>query len=123
MAHYSTHQRQSTPTKYEDEEEDDDDQNVHPPSHKHRVNKDKKTSFSSLPQKRRVMFTSRLGEGLTFSMFITLFISLSLTILFYLFYSHFNWFNKIDIVICNVDQYGDMDLKFKDDFEYCKYTV
>ena len=49
------------------------------------------------------MFTRRLGESLTFSMFINLFISLSLTISFHLFYSHFNWFNKIDIVICNVD--------------------
>ena len=46
----STHQRHSTPTRYEDEEEDDDDEDVRPPSHKHWVNKDKKTSSSSLPQ-------------------------------------------------------------------------
>ena len=26
-----------------------------------------------------------------------------------LFFLHFNWFNKIDIVICNISQYGDMD--------------
>ena len=69
------------------------------------------------------MFTSRPGASLTISMFINLFISLSLTISFHLFYSHFNWFNKIDIVICNVGQYGDMDLKFEDEFAYCKYTV
>ena len=48
---YSTHQRHSTPTRYEDEEEDDDDEDVRPQSHKHRVNKDKKTSSSSSPQK------------------------------------------------------------------------
>ena len=69
------------------------------------------------------MFTSRLSASLTFSMFINLFISLSLTISFHLFYPHFNWFNKIDIVICNVDQYGDMDLKFEDELAYCEYTV
>ena len=50
VAPYSTHQRHSTP-RYEDEEEDDKDEDVRPPSHKHRVNKDKKTSSSSLPQK------------------------------------------------------------------------
>ena len=44
VAPYSTHQRHSTPTKYEDEEEDDDEEVVRPPSHKHRVNKDKKIS-------------------------------------------------------------------------------
>ena len=48
---YSTHQRHSTLTKYEDEEEDDNEEEVRPPSHKHRVNKDKKTSSSSLSQK------------------------------------------------------------------------
>ena len=52
-------------------------------------------------------------------MFINLIIKLLLTILFYLVYSHFNLINKIDIVICNVDQYGDMDLKFEDEFAYC----
>ena len=41
---YSTHQRHSTPTKYEEE----DDEEVHPPSYKHRVHKDKKTSSSIL---------------------------------------------------------------------------
>ena len=45
-----THQRHSTPTKYEDEEEDDYE-DVRPPSHKYRGNKDKQTSSSSLPQK------------------------------------------------------------------------
>ena len=69
------------------------------------------------------MFTSRLGASLTFSLFINLFISRSLTISFHLFYSHFNWFNKIVIVFCNVDQYGDMDLKFENEFAYCIYTV
>ena len=49
MAPYNTHQRHSTPTKYEDEEEDNDVEDVHLQSHKHRVNKEKKTSSSSLP--------------------------------------------------------------------------
>ena len=47
----STHQRHSTPTKYADEEEDDDEEEVQPPSHKHRVQNDKKTLSSSLPKK------------------------------------------------------------------------
>ena len=47
---YSTHQRHSTPTRYEDEEEYDDKEDIRPPSHRHRVNQDKKTSSSSLPQ-------------------------------------------------------------------------
>ena len=51
VAPYSTHQRHSTPIKYEDEEEDDDEEEVQPPSHKHRVQKDKKTSSFSLPQR------------------------------------------------------------------------
>ena len=51
VAPYSTHQRQSTPTKYDDEKEDDDEKDLNPPSHKHQVNKDMKTSSSSLPQK------------------------------------------------------------------------
>ena len=109
VAPYSTHQRYSTPTKYEDEEEDDDEEDACPPSHKYRVNKDKKTSSSNMHRKERAMFTSHPGASLTYSMFINLFISLSLTISFHLFYSHFNWVNKIDIEICNVDQYGDMD--------------
>ena len=51
VAPYRTNQRHSTPARYEDEEEDDDDNDVRPPSYKHRVNKEKKTSSSSLPQK------------------------------------------------------------------------
>ena len=51
MAPYSTQQRQSTPNMYEDEEEDDNEEEVRPPSDKHRVNKDKKTSSSSLAQR------------------------------------------------------------------------
>ena len=70
VAPYSTHQRHSTPIRYEDEKEDDDDEDVRQPSHKHRVNKDKKTSSSSLPQKGKTMFTSLLNASLTFSMFI-----------------------------------------------------
>ena len=66
----STHQRHSTPTRYENEEEDDDDDDVRPPSNKHRGNKDKKKSSSSLPQKKRAMFTSRLVASLTFSIVI-----------------------------------------------------
>ena len=54
VAPYSTFQRHSKPTKYDNEEEDDDEEEVHPPSHKHRVNQDKKTSSSSLPQKGKV---------------------------------------------------------------------
>ena len=50
VAPYITHQRHSTHTKYEDEKENDNEEKVRPPSHKHRVNKDKKTSSSSLPQ-------------------------------------------------------------------------
>ena len=50
MAPYSTHQRHSTPTKYEDEKEDDNEEEVRPPSNKHQVNKHRKTSSSSLPQ-------------------------------------------------------------------------
>ena len=38
VALYSTHQRHSTQTKYENEEEDDDEEDVPPPSHKYRVN-------------------------------------------------------------------------------------
>ena len=50
VAPYSTHQRHSTPTKYENEEEDDEE-DERPSSTKHRLNKDKKTSSFSLPQK------------------------------------------------------------------------
>ena len=69
------------------------------------------------------MLTSYMGASLTFSMFINLFTILSLTILFNLFYLHFNLFNKIDIVICNVDKYITIYLKFNDKFAYCKYTA
>ena len=57
------------------------------------------------------MFTSHPGASLKLSMFINLFIKLSLTILFHVFnFIHILiCFNKIDIVICNVEQYGDMD--------------
>ena len=51
VAPKSTHQRHSTLTKYEDKEEDDNEEEVRPLSHKHRVNKDKKTSSSSLSQR------------------------------------------------------------------------
>ena len=47
----SIYRRHSIQTKYEDKQEDDDEEDVRPPSHKHRVNKEKKTSSSSLPQK------------------------------------------------------------------------
>ena len=50
VAPNSTHQRHSTPTKYEDEQEYDEEE-IQPPSLKHRENYDKKTSSSSLPQK------------------------------------------------------------------------
>ena len=49
-APYSSPLRYSTPTKYEDEEKVDNDNDLRPPSHKHRVNNDKKTSSSSLSQ-------------------------------------------------------------------------
>ena len=70
--------------------------------------KTRKHHLQACHRKGRAMFTSHPGSSLIFSMFINL-IKLSLTISFHLFYSHFNWFNKIDIVICNFDQYGDMD--------------
>ena len=85
--------------------------------------KTRKHHLQACHKTERAMFTSRLGASLTFSMFINLFISLSLTISFNLFYSHFNWFNKIDILICNVDQSGKMDLKYEHELTYCKYTV
>ena len=50
VAPYRTHQRHSTPTTYKDEEKNNNVEEVHPPSHKHRVHKDKKASSSSLPQ-------------------------------------------------------------------------
>ena len=51
VAPYSTHKRQSTPNKYENEEKDDDDEKeVCQPSNKHQIDKDKKTSSSSLTQ-------------------------------------------------------------------------
>ena len=50
VAPYNTHKRHSTPTKYEDEDEDDDEEEVRQPSHKHWIQKDKKTSSSSLAQ-------------------------------------------------------------------------
>ena len=47
-------------------------------------------------------------------MFINLLIKLLLIIIFnfisiILFLLYIIWYNKIDIVICNVNQYGDMD--------------
>ena len=50
-------------------------------------------------RKERAIFTSHPGASLTFPMFINLFIKLTLTISFHLIYSHFTYFNKIDIVI------------------------
>ena len=91
VAPYSTHQRHSTITRYEDEEEDDDDEDVRPPSHKHQVNKDKKTSSSSLPQKGKgCIITSRLGASLTF-----------LCLLIYIFHFHklFHFIYFIHILI------------------------
>ena len=85
--------------------------------------KTRKHHLQACHKKKKSMFTSRPGASLTFYMFINLFITLSHTISFHLFYSHCNWFNKIDIVIWNVDQYGELDLKFEDEFTYCKYTV
>ena len=55
------------------------------------------------------MFTSHLAPSVTVYMFIDFFIKHSLTISFHLFYLQFNWVNKIDIVICNVNQSDDMD--------------
>ena len=67
---YSTQQRHSTPTKYEDEEKNDDEEEERPPSYKHQIHKDNKTSSSSLPQKKKVIFTSNPGESLTFSVYL-----------------------------------------------------
>ena len=51
MALYIIRQHHSTPSKYDNEKDDDDEEHERPPSHKHWVNQDKKTSSSSLPQK------------------------------------------------------------------------
>ena len=71
--------------------------------------KTRKHHLQACHRNGRAIFKSYPGASLTFSMFINLLINHSLTISFHLFYSHFNRFNKIDIVICNVDQYGDID--------------
>ena len=73
----------------------------------------------------RAMFTSHPSASQAVSMFINLLVKLSLTILFLLFYFiHIIIFiNKIDIVICNVAQYGDMDLGCVRGFEDYEYTV
>ena len=57
---------------YEDEEEENNEKNLRSTSHKYRVINDKKTSYSSLPQNEKQMFTSHPGASLTFSMFINL---------------------------------------------------
>ena len=49
VAPFSTHQRHSTPTTYNDEEDDNNEIKVRPPSHKHQVYKKKRTLCSSLP--------------------------------------------------------------------------
>ena len=81
--------------------------------------KTRKHLLSACHRKGKAMFTSHPNASLTFSIFIN-FIKLSLTISFHFIYSYFNLVNKIDIVICNVDQYGDINLKFEDEFAYCK---
>ena len=86
------------------------------------LRKTRKHHLQACHRKETTMFTSHPGASLTFSMFINL-INRSLTILFHLFYSHFNWYNKIDIVICKIDQSGDIDWKLVDEFAYCKYIV
>ena len=63
VALYSTYKRHYTLTKYEAEEEDDDLEEVRPPSHKHWVQKIKKTSSSSLLQGGNAMFTSHQGTS------------------------------------------------------------
>ena len=54
-------------------------------------------NLQSCDRKKKAMFTNHKGASLTLFIFYNLFISLSLTISFHVFYSHFNWFNKIDI--------------------------
>ena len=125
VAPYSIYQRHSTPTKYEDEEENDNEEEVRPPSHKHWVNKDKRTSSSSLPQDGKG-YVHKQPERIPNILYVYEFINQTLTIIFHfisfiLFLLHYNKFNKIDIVICNVDRYGDMDWECKDEFAYCKY--
>ena len=76
--------------------------------------KTKKTSSYSLPQKGKGYIHKPPGRKPNILMFINFLIELLFTIIFHFisfisFVLHFNWFNKIDIVICNVDQYGDMD--------------
>ena len=74
--------------------------------------KTRKHNLQACHKKGKARFTSHAGLSLIFSMFINLLIKLFLTFIFH--FIHFisftiNWFNKIDIVICNVDRYGDMD--------------
>ena len=100
--------------------------------------KTRKHHLQACHREGKAMFKSHAGASLTVSMFIKLLISLnllfyfiiylliklSLTFIFHFisFNSHFNIFNKIDILIFNVDQYGNMDWECVDEFAYCKYT-
>ena len=116
MAPYSKHQRHSTLTKYEDKKEDDNPENN---VISIEFIKTSKHHIQACHRMGMAMFTSHPDASLVFSMFINL-IKLSLTISFHSLYTHLNSFNKIDIVICNFDQYGDMDWKFDNKFAYCK---
>ena len=62
----------------------------------------RKHHVQAYKRKERATFTRHPGARQTYFMFINLFIKHLLIILFRSFYSHFNLFNKIDIVICNV---------------------
>ena len=47
---------------YENEEEDNDEEKLRPPSHKHRIHKDKQTSSSSLAQGGKAYFHKPPGS-------------------------------------------------------------
>ena len=77
--------------------------------------KTRKRHLQACNREGKAMLANYPGASLIFYMFINLLIKLLPPIylfhfiLFISFLLHFNWFNKIYIVICNVDQYGDMD--------------
>ena len=60
VAPYSTHQRHSNKTMYEDEEEEDNEEEIRPPSHKHRVNMTRKHHLQACHREGKVMFTNHV---------------------------------------------------------------
>ena len=75
-----------------------------------------KSYFHTLRKRRiNILYVIKLfSKGFTYYLFW-----------FYLFFFHlyFNLFNKIDIVLCNVYEYGDMDWDCENEFKDCEYIV